>query len=97
MWFLLNSLKPKIDYNKLVNENPMMAKKSYIFYGSVANMSYDEFQTAKFDYENDLRSQVYANAKIAYEKFRNYLNGFFWFKMMMLSALFLFVSVMFMN
>ena len=97
MWALFNSIKPNIDYKKIAKENPMMAKKSYIYYGSVADMSYEELQTAKFDYENDLRSQVYTNAKVAYEKFRNYLNGFFWFKMMMLSALFLFASVMFMK
>lgn len=97
MWFLFNSIKPNINYDKLSKENPLMAKKSYIFYGSVANMSYEEFKTAEFDYENDLRSQVYTNAKIAYKKFCNYLIGFFWFKLMMLSALFLFVSVMVMK
>lgn len=95
LYFLAESIKPNIDYDKIREQNPAMAKKSYLFYGSVANMTYDEFREAKIDYDNDLRSQVYATAKIAFAKFQNFLNGFFWFKLMMLSALFLFLSIMF--
>lgn len=63
-----------------------MVQKSHIFYASVANMSYEQFQKDEFDYNEDLRSQVFTNAKIAYTKFQNHLEGFFWFKLMMLSA-----------
>lgn len=97
LWNLLYSIKPNLDYVSMLKGNPSMAKKSYLFYGSVANMSYEEFKSAQFDYLNDLRSQVYINAKIASMKFKNYLEGFFWFKMMILSAIFLSISVMFMQ
>lgn len=97
MWNLLNSIKPNLDYNAMKKDNPQMATKSFIFYSSVANMSYEEFKNTNFDYVNDLRSQVYTNAKIADMKFNNYLKGFFWFKMMILSAIFLTVSVLLMK
>ena len=74
-----------------------MVHKSHSFYGSVANMSYEQFQKDEFDYKEDLRSQVFTNAKIAYTKFQNYLKGFFWFKLMMLSAAMLFISIMLMQ
>lgn len=97
VWHILNSIKPNLDYNAMKTNNPQLASKSFIFYGSVANMSYEEFKNTPFDYENDLRSQVYTNAKIANLKFNNYLKGFFWFKMMILSAVMLSVTVMFMK
>lgn len=97
LWDLFNSIKPNLDYNAMKKDNPQMATKSFIFYSSVANMSYEEFKNTRIDYVNDLRSQVYTNAKIADMKFNNYLKGFFWFKMMILSAIFLSISVMFMQ
>ena len=97
LWDLLNSIKPNLDYNAMKKNNPQMATKSFIFYSSVANMSYEEFKNTNIDYANDLRSQVYTNAKIANMKFNNYLKGFFWFKMMILTAIFLSITVMFMQ
>lgn len=97
LWDLLNSIKPNLDYNAMKKDNPQMATKSFIFYSSVANMSYEEFKNTRIDYVNDLRSQVYTNAKIAEMKFNNYLKGFFWFKMMILSAIMLTVSVLLMK
>lgn len=86
LYYLLNTIRPNIDYKSFFEKNPGMVQKSHIFYGSVANMSYEQFQKDEFDYKEDLRSQVFTNAKIAYTKFQNYLEGFFWFKLMMLSA-----------
>ena len=60
-------------------------------------MSYEEYKNTNVDYENDLRSQAYTNAMIANMKFNNYLNGFFWFKMMILSAIMLSISIMLMK
>lgn len=97
LWNILNSIKPNLDYNAMKTDNPQMEPKSFIFYGSVANMSYEEYKNTNFDYENDLCSQVYTNAKIANMKFNNYLKGFFWFKMMILSSIMLTVSVMLMK
>lgn len=97
LWNILNSIKPNLDYNAMKTDNPQMEPKSFIFYGSVANMSYEEYKNIYFDYENDLRSQVYTNAKIANLKFNNYLKGFFWFKMMTISAIVLSINVIFMQ
>ena len=97
LWDILNCIKPNLDYNAMKNNNPLMETKSYIFYGSVANMSYEEYKNTNVDYENDLRSQAYTNAMIANMKFNNYLNGFFWFKMMILSAIMLSISIMLMK
>lgn len=97
LYYLLNTIKPNIDYDSFHEKNPGMVRKSHIFYGSVASMSYQQFKDDIFDYKEDLRSQVFTNAKIAYTKFQNYLKGFFWFKMMMLSAAMLFISIMLMQ
>ena len=97
LYYLLNTIRPNIDYKSFYEKNPEMVHKSHIFYGSVANMSYEQFQKDEFDYKEDLRSQVFTNAKIAYTKFQNYLKGFFWFKLMMLSAAMLFISIMLMQ
>lgn len=93
--YLLNVLRPNIDYKKFFEENPDLVPKSYIYYSTIANMKYARFKNDKLNYEEDLRSQVYVNATIADKKFKNYLEGFFWFKMMLLSAAMLFISVMF--
>lgn len=93
--YLLNVLRPNINYEKFFKENPELVPKSYIYYSSVANMKYADFKSDKLNYEEDLRSQVFVNATIADKKFKNYLEGFFWFKMMLLSAALLFISVMF--
>ena len=94
---LLNTIRPNIDYDSFCDKNPSMAKKSYLFYGHVANMSYEKYKTDSFDYVNDLRSQVYVNSYIANEKFKNYIEALFWFKMSLLAASMLFISLVFMQ
>ena len=49
-----------------------MVKSSYIFFGSICKMSYDDFKKEEVDYLDDLRSQIYVNSKIATAKFKNY-------------------------
>ena len=95
LFYLLNVLRPNIDYEKFYKDNPDLVPKSYIYYSTVAKMKYADFKSDKLNYEEDLRSQVFVNATIADKKFKNYLEGFFWFKMMLLSAAMLFISVMF--
>ena len=95
LFYLLNVLRPNIDYEKFYKDNPDLVPKSYIYYSAVAKMKYADFKSDKLNYEEDLRSQVFVNATIADKKFKNYLEGFFWFKMMLLSAAMLFISVMF--
>lgn len=93
--YLLNVIKPNINYKKFYEDNPGLVSNSYIYYKSVAEMKFSEFKNARVNYTEDLRSQVFVNAKIASTKFNNYLEGFFWFKMMLLSAAMLFISIMF--
>lgn len=97
LYYLLNTIRPNIDYKSIYKNNPEMVQKSYIYYGSVAKMTYAHFKNDSFNYTEDLRSQVFTNAWIAYTKFQNYLEGFFWFKMMMISAVLLFISIMLMQ
>ena len=93
--YLLNVIRPNINYEKFYEDNPGLVPQSYIYYSTVAKMKYADFKSEKLNYEEDLRSQVFVNATIADKKFKNYLEGFFWFKMMLLSAAMLFISVMF--
>lgn len=93
--YLLNVLSPNIDYDKFYKEKPGLVPKSYIYYSTVAKMKYVDFKSDKLNYEDDLRSQVFVNATIADKKFKNYLEGFFWFKMMLLTTAILFISIMF--
>ena len=95
LMYLLNVLRPNINYEKFYEDNPGLVPQSYIYYSTVAKMKYADFKSEKLNYEEDLRSQVFVNATIADKKFKNYLEGFFWFKMMLLSAAMLFISVMF--
>lgn len=97
LFMLLNTIRPNIDYDKFYKDNPTMVKKSHIFFGHVAKMAYDEFKTETFNYKNDLQSQVYVNSYIANEKFKNYIEALYWFKMSMLSSFMLFISIIFMQ
>ena len=58
-------------------------------------MKYDEFRKRGIKFEDDLKSQIYVNSRIATAKFLNYNEGMFWFKLMLLVAAMLFVAVMF--
>lgn len=94
--YLLKVIKPNIDYAKMYEENPGMEKTSYRFFGDIVNMTYEHYKTDAVDYNNDLSSQAYTNAKIAQTKFQNYIEGLFYFKILMLTAFLLFVAVMIM-
>ena len=96
-YYLFRTIWANIDYEKMREENPRLVKKSYIFWGSISGMTYDEFKQEEVDYNDDLKSQVYVNSKIAAAKFQNYNEGLFWFKFLLLVSVMLFIAVMFMK
>ncbi len=70
IFFLLRCLMAKTnpeDYRK-----PGMVEKSRLFYGSIANMTYEEFCRDENNYDSDLQSQIYTNSVICSQKFENY-------------------------
>ena len=81
----------------MYDERTGLVKNSYIFYGTISEMSFDSFAKEDVDYEEDLKSQIYVNSKIAISKFHNYNEGLFWFKLLLLVAAMLFVAVLFMQ
>lgn len=95
--YLIVIIRPNLNYTKIQEQNPGMEKKSILFYMSVAGMSYEDYKNKAVDYLNDLRSQTYANAKIATNKFTNFQHAIFYFIFTVLSAILLFIAVMFMH
>lgn len=95
--YLFRAIKANIDYDKMYDERTGLVKNSYIFYGTISEMSFDSFAKEDVDYEEDLKSQIYVNSKIAISKFHNYNEGLFWFKLLLLVAAMLFVAVLFMQ
>lgn len=95
--YLFKAISADINYRKMRDENPGMVKKSYVFFGSINGMTFDDFKMEEVDYMDDLRSQIYVNSKIATAKFKNYSEGLYWFKFMLLVSAMLFVAIMFMQ
>ena len=95
-FYLFKAIGANINYTKMYEENPGLVKKSYIFFGTISGMKYEDFKKNKVDYDEDLKSQIYVNSKIATNKFKNYNEGLSWFKLLLLVVGMLFVAVMFM-
>ena len=94
-YYLFKTLTANTDYEMVRHENPRMVAKSYLFFGNISSMTYDEFRDDNIDINEDLKSQIYVNSKIASTKFKNYNEGLFWFKMILLVSVMLFVAVLF--
>lgn len=95
--YLILIIRPNLNYTKIQKQNPGMEKKSILFYMSVAEISYEDYKTTAVNYLNDLRSQAYACAKIATNKFINLQHAIFYFILTTISASLLFIAVMFMH
>ena len=95
--YLFRAIKANIDYKKLVDENPGLGKTSRIFFGAISKISYEEFKKVTIKQEEDLKSQIYVNSKIATEKYNNYNKGLTWFKIALFTAGLLFLAVMFLQ
>lgn len=95
--YLFRAIAANINYTKMFEENPGLLKTSYIFFGSISGMTYDDFKKEKIDYLDDLKSQIYVNSKIASAKFMNYNKGLYWFKFMLIVSSMLFIAIMFMK
>lgn len=94
-YYLLKAISANIDYKKMYEDNPGLEKTSYIFYGTISGITYDDFKHRGIKFEDDLKSQIYVNSRIATAKFMNYNEGLFCFKLMLFVAAMLFVAVMF--
>jgi hypothetical protein len=92
--YLFRAIGANIDYGEMRKKHLTLVGKSYIFFGSISGMSYDDFKEENVDYNDDLRSQIFVNSQIAMEKFQNYNKGLYWFKFLLLVAALLFVAVM---
>ena len=92
--YLFKAITASTDYERMRQANPQMVPKSYLSFDSISNMTYDEFRGDRMDFEEDLKSQIYVNSKIASTKFKNYNEGLFWFKMILLVSVMLFVAVL---
>jgi len=93
-YYLFKAITANTNYDKIRQENPRMVPKSYLFFDSISNMPYDEFRRDNIDIKEDLKSQIYVNSKIATTKFKNYNEGLFWFKMILIVSVMLFVAVL---
>ena len=95
-YYLFKAIGANIDYAAMYNTNPQLPKQSYIFFKTISQMSYKQFQDDYIDIKEDLKAQIYVNSKIATNKFENYKRGMFWFKVLLISTVMLFISIMIM-
>lgn len=95
--YLFKAISANIGYKKMTNLHKGLVEKSYIFLGTISEMSIDEFKKDDVDYIDDLKSQIYVNSIIANAKFQNYNKGLYWFRFLLLVSVMLFISVMFMK
>ncbi len=95
--YLFQAIRADIDNEKRYNENPTIEKPSYIFYGDISQMKYEDYKKGGTKYEDDLKSQIYINSKIATTKYKNYNEGLFWFKILLFVSVMLFIAVMIMK
>ena len=93
--YLFKAITANTNYKEIRQNNPQMVEKSYLFFGSINSMTYDRFRSPSVDFKEDLMSQIYANSKIAVDKFQNYNKGLFWFKMILVVSVMLFIAVIF--
>lgn len=93
--YLFRAIRANLVDEKTYKENPNLVKTSYIYYKSISQMNYDDFEKGGAKFEEDLKSQIYINSKIATEKFKNYNEGLFWFELLLLDAVMLLVAIMF--
>ena len=93
--YLFKAITADTDYGKMWQNNSRMVAKSYLFFGSISKMTYDEFRCDRVDFKEDLKSQIYVNSKIVSTKFKNYNEGLFWFRMILLISVMLFVAILF--
>ncbi|SHK26342.1 hypothetical protein [Xylanibacter ruminicola] len=96
-YYLFRAITANINYTKMYQENPGLVKTSKIFYGTISEMTYDDFKKDDMNYIEDLKSQIYVNSKIAIIKFKNYNEGLYWFKFLLLVSVLLFIAIMFMK
>lgn len=92
---LFSSMIATTDSKKLQQKNPGLKKVSSIFFGSISNMTFENFKNDKTDLKKDLLSQIYINSTIANQKFKHYNAGLFYLGMVAFSAIFLFLTIMF--
>lgn len=93
--YLFRVIGADTDYEKIRKENPSLAETSYVFYKTISQMKYDDFKKGGVEFEEDLKTQIFVNSRIATTKFKNYNEGLFWFKLLLLDAVILFVAIMF--
>ena len=96
-FYLLQTISAKVDYDKMRKKHPGLVKTSFIYFGSICKMTYDDFKKDEVEYVDDLKSQIYVNSVIANKKFALYRKGLCCFKFLFLVSLMLFVAVMFVN
>ena len=95
--YLFKTINANIDYHKIRNDNPELVNESYIFFGSITKMTYEDFKKNEVNYLEDLKSQIYVNSMIASNKFLNYNKSLYWFKFLLWVSILLFISIMIMR
>lgn len=96
-FYLLRAISAKVSYEAMREKYPSLSETSFLFYGTISKMRYDDFKQGGIKFEDDLMSQIYVNSVIALKKFKNYNEGLWWFKLLLMVGVMLFVAVMIMK
>lgn len=95
--YLFKTVCANVDYQKMRKQNPELANKSYIFFGTISKMTYKDFKKVEVDYSEDLKSQIYVNSVNASNKFMNYNKSLYWFRFSLCVSCMLFIAIMIMK
>ena len=95
--YLFKTINANIDYQKMRDDNPELVNKSYIFFGTISKMTYEDFKKDEVNYLEDIKSQIYVNSMIASNKFLNFNKSLYWFKFMLCVSIMLLISIMIMR
>ena len=95
--YLFKTICADTDYQKKRKDNPELVNKSYIFFGEISKMTYEDFKKDEVNYSEDIKSQIYVNSKIASNKFLYYNMSLDWFKFLLWVSIMLFIAIMMMR
>lgn len=94
--YALRTISATIKSKKIQSDNPSVVSKSFLFFQTISLMTYEDFKNHEgADYQLDLLSQIYINAKICTKKFRSYQKALRFFYVVVICLAFMFIFYLF--
>lgn len=96
--YALRTISATINSKKIQMDNPRVVSKSFLFFQTISSMNYEDFKNHEgADYQLDLLSQIYINAKICTKKFKSYQKALRLFYVVVICLAFMFSLYLFIH